>query len=545
MTDSFKNTGKLIKFTLRRERIISVVWIILLVGITVLVPIALDNLFMAEGAESSVEEMATMMSNPAMVAMMGPAYGHDDYNAGKMTSNSMLLLTIIAVAIMNIFFVTRHTRNDEEQGRTEVVRSLPVGRLANLNATLISAAMLNMVIAVLSGFGLAALGIETMSFNGSLIYGFVLGASGLFFAALAAIFTQLSASAGGAVGYSFIAMAVLYLVRAVGDVNMGESLEILSFISPMGLILRTETYHNDYWWPILIVTLQAVAVAAIAFALNRVRDMGQGFIPAKPGKRNASAFLRSPLGLSLRLMKTLIIGWLIGMFTLGATYGSVMGGDTMKNFVEGNEYFQTMLGVTADTAAEIIVSQFIIFIMMITALIAVIPVTSIILRGKKEETQGRTESILSSAVSRPRYLAGYFGTAAVAGVLMLFAGAAGLYLACAAVMENPMSFGFMLESTMIYLPAVLVMLGFTTLVIGILPGKTIIAWIYFGFNFFVFYIGQLLNLPAWVGRLTPFGYISPTFEETGIGNILLLTGVFIVLSALGFMHYRIRDLITH
>lgn len=91
------------------------------------------------------------MSNPAMIAMLGPAYGLDNYTNGAMFSQMMLLFTIIAVAIMNIFLVTKYTRKEEEEGRSEVIRSLPVGRLSNLSAVMLAGLLINTVIALVVG----------------------------------------------------------------------------------------------------------------------------------------------------------------------------------------------------------------------------------------------------------------------------------------------------------------------------------------------------------------------------------------------------------
>ena len=79
----------------------------------------------------------------------------------------------------------------------------------------------------------------------------------------------------------------------------------------------------------------------ISFYLNGIRDLGVGFIPAKPGRNKASRFLLSPLGLILRLQRTGIIAWSIGMFILGASYGSVLG--DLEAFFEGNEMLQEFL----------------------------------------------------------------------------------------------------------------------------------------------------------------------------------------------------------
>src|SRR5690625_6810525 len=121
------------------------------------------------------------MKNPAMEAMVGKGYGLDNYTIGAMTAHQMLLFTGIAVAIMSILFVARHTRADEEDGRIELIRSLPTGRLSNLTATISVIAGINVLLALLVGLGLYALGIESMDLYGSLLYGAALGTIGIFF----------------------------------------------------------------------------------------------------------------------------------------------------------------------------------------------------------------------------------------------------------------------------------------------------------------------------------------------------------------------------
>ena len=50
--------------------------------------------------------------------------------------------------------------------------------------------------------------------------------------------------------------------------------------------------------------------------MNSIRDLEAGLLPSKPGRKTASALLQSPLGLALRLQRTAIIGWAVGMFIL-------------------------------------------------------------------------------------------------------------------------------------------------------------------------------------------------------------------------------------
>src|SRR5690606_18535202 len=160
-------------------------------------------------------------------------------------AHEMLLMTAVVVGLMNILLVIRHTRTDEEDGRIELVRSLPVGRLSNLSSTLLVMAGANIVLALLTAFSLAALGIESVDLQGSLVYWFALGAAGLVFAGVAAVCAQLSPNARNALGLSIAILLLAYMVRAIGDVAN----ETLSWLSPLGWILRSEAYVNNYWWP--------------------------------------------------------------------------------------------------------------------------------------------------------------------------------------------------------------------------------------------------------------------------------------------------------
>jgi len=162
-----------------------------------------------------------------------------------------------------------------------------------LAATIGVVSGVNILFAILIGFGLHGMGIESMDLEGSLLYGAALGATGIFFTAVTAIFAQLSENARGTIGLAFTVLGVSYLIRAVGDVGN----ETISFFSPLGWVLSAEVFVNNYWWPIALTIGVALLLVVLAFYLNAIRDLGSGFLPARPGRKNASIFLQSPLGL--------------------------------------------------------------------------------------------------------------------------------------------------------------------------------------------------------------------------------------------------------
>jgi ABC-2 type transport system permease protein len=192
--------------------------------------------------EGARRALAESLLNPAMVAMMGPVYGLENYTAGAMYSNAMMLWIFITVGIMNILLIVRHTRADEEKGRAEVVRSLPAGRMSILGAAMITAVIVNALMSLLFGFGIFLTGVESMGFAASMLSGLMVFLAGMVFAAVTALFSQLSASSAGAMGLSFLALGVFYILRAAGDLNS----ELLACISPLGLAQRSQFFVENH-----------------------------------------------------------------------------------------------------------------------------------------------------------------------------------------------------------------------------------------------------------------------------------------------------------
>ncbi|RNA70005.1 ABC transporter permease [Alteribacter keqinensis] len=527
----FNQTGRLSRFILRRDRVRLPVWILSIALVTFLTASSFSGLYQSDEERQAIAE--TMM-NPAMTAMVGPGYGIDDYHEGAMMAHQMLLFTAIAVAIMSILLVTRHTRTDEEEGRIELVRSLPAGRLSNLTSVMLVLFGANVVLALVTGLGLWAMGIGSIDLTGSLMYGISLGAVGLFFAAVTALFAQLSENGRGTVGLSFAFLGVAYLVRAIGDVSS----EALAMISPLGWILRTEVYVNNVWWPVVLTFAAAVVVTAVALYLNTRRDLGAGYLPSRAGKKHASTFLLSPFGLAFRLQRTALISWAVGMFVLGATYGSVLG--DLESFFESNEMMREMLAPDSDVSMT---EQYLTLLMAVISMICTIPPVMMMLKLKGEEKKHRVDHLLSRVVSRGRMMGSYYVLAAVAGVVMPFLALVGLCSTAAGVMDEPIAFSVLFEALSVYVPAIFVVIGLAALFAGALPKWSGLVWMYLGYSFFVVYLGAMLQLPEWLGQLSPFGHVPEVpVEELNVATLAVLSGVAVVLVAGGFLGYRKRDI---
>jgi len=521
----FANLGPLCRLVLRRDWLRSLLWITGLVALMVGFGFAVPGMY---PTQADIALILETMKSPTMVVMMGPAYGT---TIGALYAAFMVVWSGLILAIMNIFLVVRHTRQDEERGRLEVIRSLPVGRLSSLGAALVSAIVIDAVIAVITGFGLAAVPQDSFTLGGSLLFGVSVGAVGVAFAVVTALMCQLTANPRTAQAWSFGLLILAYLVRGFGDVRS----EFLACLSPLGLVVRGQVYVRDLWWPVLVTLGVAAAGAALALALAARRDLGQGLIADRPGRREAAASLRGPAGLAWRLSRSALIVWTVAMLVLGASYGSVMG--DMEAFIASNEIFQQMFG-DGDPA------QFVSLIMEIMAIIGAIPALQFVLRARSQEREGFAEAVLARSVSHDEQLRGYVGLGAVAAVVMPVVTAVGFWLGSHAVMDRPIPLATFLKAALVYVPAIWLMLGLAQVLIAYLPRHTSAAWFYLGYAGFIAYIGAMMRFPDWTAQLSPFGHVPklPLQDFTAVG-LIVMTVLAGALSVAGFVGYSRRDMV--
>lgn len=527
---SLARTGALTRFILRLDRMRIILWLIGLTFFTLIVPKAFIGLY---GLQQQRDGMAETMANPAMTAMVGPG-DLENYTVGAMTAHQMLLMTALVAGLMSILLVTRHTRLDEEDGRVEMVRSLPAGRLSYLNASILMITATCIALAVVTGLGLYALGIESMNLEGSLLYGAGLGGTALVFAGVTAVFAQLSESSRGTVGFSIAVLLFAYLFRAVTDISN----EALSWLSPLGWVTKTDAYSANNWSPILLMVGVSLFLFLAAYYLHSIRDLERGFLPSKPGKKHASRYMLSPLGLAFRLQRTGMFFWALGIFVLGASYGSVLG--DMEAFFEGNEMMQQMLQPAAGVS---LTEQFIPKLIIIISIMSAVPTVMTMTKLRGEEKKDRIEHLAGRAVSRPRLLGGYLLLSLLAGFVMLSLSALGLWGAGAAGMEEEFKLGTIYGAVLAYYPALFAMIGLTVFLIGFFPKFTPLIWMYIIYSFFVLYLGGLMQFPEWVGNLSPFGHIPEVpLEKITFLPLFLLSAMAVVLVLLGFIGFRRRDL---
>lgn len=523
----------LLRFDLRRDRVRIPVWLAALTIGTLWPAVAFPELYPTAAARQATGDT---MNSPAGLAFTGPEHYLSDYTYGSMLSHQMLGFMALMVGIMSVLMVARHTRTEEETGRAELVRAAVVGRHAQLAAALILTVAVNVALASLLAATLGSLGLDGVTWGGSLLYGAAHAAVGITFAGVAAVTVQITEHSRSASGMGLAAVGAAYLIRAAGD-SAGSG---LSWASPIGWGQQTFAYLDDRWWPLLLNIIAAAALAAIGFTLSVHRDLGAGLRAARRGRPEASRALSTPFGFALRLHRGMLLGFAAGMLVLGMSYGPFLG--DVEEMFRGVEALQEAM---AAMGGATFVDSFLTMITTVLAVVAAIYVVIATLRARSEESSGRAEPVLATGLSRTGWLGTHLAVALVGGPVLLLL--AGLMLAATGahtVVESGL-FGEIVAASAAYIPALWVTAGFSVAVVGWFPRASSVAWLVVAYGGVVGYFGAILQFPDWLNNLSPFGHIPripvEDFEWT---PLLILSAIAAGLVAAGLYGFRRRDLET-
>ena len=502
-------TWALVRFILRRDRVRLPVWII---GITLLVLSTAASVKGLYPTQADLEKAAeTAQENAALIALNAPAYGLD--TLGGQAVFNVGSFGYAVMALMGMFLVGRHTRADEENGRTELLRATVLGRNAPVTAVVVVAAAAFAVLGALITLSMVSQDLPTA---GSVLYGTAMAMFGLLFACITAVTVQVTEHNRTALGLAGVVLGVSYVLRAIGDVGNGT----LSWLSPMGWAQAARPYAGERWWTLLLLGVAAILCVGVAFALQGVRDLGGGLVPPRPGPPVASAALVRPAGLALRLQRASLAAWTVGLGLAGVSYGSV--GQDIRDLIGDNNAFEDIVAQRGGSLTD----AFFTTSLLVLALIAGGFAISSALRLRSEEVGGRAEPLLATGLGRTRWVTSYLAVALGGSAVLMAAAGFGMGLTYGISVSDLSQVGRLVGAAVAFVPALWLLVGVTLVLFGFAPRATAVAWGVLGACFVIGLFAELLDLPGWVVDVSPFQHVPamPT-EGFALTPTLALTAV--------------------
>jgi ABC-2 type transport system permease protein len=522
---SLTGTRALWRLALSRDRVRLPAWVLGISLIVVGTAASFGELF--QTAEERAKFAAGIVGNAGFRAIYGPIFNS---SLGGLTAWRIGAAAAVYAALMSLLLVVRHTRAEEEAGRSELLGATVVGRHAGLAAALIHIGIANLAVIVLVTLGFIATGLPA---SGSLAFGLALGVTGLVFGAVGAVAAQLATTGRGAGGLAGSLLGGAYVLRMIGDAGDGT----LSWVSPIGWAVQTRMFADERWWvPALPLALTALLVP-VAFLLVSRRDHGGGMLQEKPGPARASPQLNGPLGLAWRLQRGVLLGWTIGFVVAGGAIGAIA-----SDVGAFGEQIGDLLRQVGNT--NVLIDAYFAGVMSLFALASGAYLIQAVLRIRVEENDLRAEPILAGPVSRWKW-AGPHLLVAVGGATLLMA-AVGLGAGVAHGLraddlgsEVPR----LVWTALLQLPAAWTLGGLAFAFTGVLPRLTAVAWGAFGVFVMLGYVGELLDLPGLILDVSPFRH-TPRFPvaEVSFAPLLILGALAVGLGWLGYVGIRRRDI---
>ncbi|MFE7571263.1 ABC transporter permease [Streptomyces sp. NPDC057539] len=524
-TRQLAGTGTLLRLALRRDRIIVPVWVLVLGASFLSVTQSVSTLYDTDAKRADLVQ--SMSANGSLRALYGPVFSD---SVGGLTSWRMIAFGAALAAVMSLVIVVRHTREEEETGRQEMLSAAMVGRRAPLTAALLTALIANTALVLVVAAGLVGNGEAA---TGALALGLATGGVGMLFACTAAIAAQITENARLAKGMTAAVIGAAFVLKAAGDASTDDGSSLLTWLSPIGWAENVRAYAGERWW-VLLVLLAAIAVQAVlAYTLAGRRDLGMSFLPARPGP--ATGAIATAGGLAWRLQRGSVFGWGIGFLLAGIMFGGIT--DGAADLVGDNEGTQQIIQRMGGQQG--LTDAFLAAMVGMLGMVAALYVVASVLRLYTEETGQRAEPVLAGAVGRLRWAAGHLTIAFGGAVLIMALGGLGLFLGYGDDLPG------ILGAALVQLPAIWVLGALAVLLYGVFPKAAVAAWGVAGLALALGWIGPALDLPQSVMNLSPFGHLPKLpGGEMAWTPAVVLTVLAVALVGAGLAGLRRRDLLT-
>lgn len=541
----------LTRATLRRERRSILAWT---VGQGML---AFYCVFMLDAAYATVEERraaALTYSTPAASLFTGPGYGLEvpAPTFGALFASQALGWLALIAALMGALQAVARTRADEDAGPGELLRAAPTGRGESAWAALVAATTTAVLMGGLCALAALAGGLEA---GHGLLMGLALALVSLLAAGAALILAALAPSARAARGIGLLLLLAWFLLRGLGDAS--DSLGVLSWLSPIGLVQQARLFVDLRWAPLVVLATAALAACAAGLALHRRRELGEGLVPALGARRPSRRGPRGAAGLARRTSAGLRGWWMVGGLAFGLTYG-LFAPTIESSFQQQLRDNPTMQAFIGDGLS---IQTYLALIIGYGGVLAAACAVALAGGSAGQEERGLAAAVLAAPVSRAGWLLARLQVLVLGAVGMLVAVGVGLVASALPALDvqgsqaakDPGGLALGIAAGLAgQLPAALLMGAWMLLACAAAPRwARALGWGGYVLSVIIMVLGPVAQVPQWLLDLSPLTHapslpavsgpvLGRVADWQGPGVCLVVAAVLVVV-AVGAL--RRRDLV--
>jgi ABC-2 type transport system permease protein len=507
---------------------------LVVVGLTAAVTALVGTTYSQVMADpAAVAGLQALAGNPAIRTLFGPPLGLD--TAGGFTVWRVGTVTAVLLAVWSILTVTRITRGEEDAGRWDLLLS---GRLT-ASASLIRHLAAVMAVAAATAVAITvALLLSGTEPAGALLHGAGTGLLGMYFAAVAALTSQIFPARAPATGAAVAVLGAGLLARMIGDGVTG--LGWLHGLSPFGMLALSGPYVHDRVLPLALLAAATVLTTALALTAANLRDVQGALLPARAGRRPRTLLLASVETFAVRRALRPVTGWLIGV---GAYYLLIgLTAVSVTDFLRDNP---VMAGQAAQAGFDALgsVAGFTATLFALLALPAGVFAAVRMGAFVSAETDRTLTLLASRPVTRIRLLGAEIAVTGTAAAVLV-TGAGLLTWTGVTAMGGELAVDAALRGVWNVLPIVLLSLGAAVFAVGWAPRWTgLIGSLPGAGGFLLLVIAESIAAPPWVRDISPFAHLAPvplTSPDTTASAVMLAAAAALI--AAGVIGYRRRDL---
>jgi ABC-2 type transport system permease protein len=402
--------GSIYGKTIRDSRLAFIIAAGLLGGLALVMGAAISTVFPTPESRLEIDKLIGGMP-PQMVDFFGKPVGLGTLG-GYMTWKYGLVF-VLATSLWSILGLSSTLAGEASRGSLDLVATTPFGKrriaiekvAAHLTMLVLALAVFAaLTIASSNAFGDPALG-DQISPISAVGFALWLGLTALFFGGLAFALAPLLGRAGAA-GVSGIALAVLWTVN-------GMDIEPLAALSPFQWTENHVALVGMYDWPALgLVGLVAAAFLAIGVELFARRDLGVTIGVGLPQLPEFLLGVRGPIGRAFADQLPRALAWGIGLAVMGAMIASLVG--PMSAQLAGDTNLLQVLKMVFPDFELNAAAGFLQLFVELFVIAAGFAAATLVSKWASDETSGRLEEVLTTPMTRARWV--------VAGAIAAFVG---------------------------------------------------------------------------------------------------------------------------